>query len=319
MWICFQYISITGTRNPRTPLAGTAAHISTINNVTIISPSVIVVTITPHQGRCQRTTPATALSFAHRGIFCYSTAMDILYLDDYLVAVTKPTGILVHRSAVDRRETVSALQLTRNCIGRRVYPVHRLDRPTSGVLLFTLSPELATVLGTSFATRQVVKRYVAVVRGIVPDAGIIDYPLVEEPDRMTDRMARAGKVAQEAVTSFRSLAVAELPYPSGRHATSRYSLVEARPLTGRKHQIRRHFKHLSHPVIGDTTHGDGFHNRRFREEFDCHRLLLHALELTIPHPATGESLRVTAPPDEAFARLLDRMEWRDVLKSADMT
>jgi tRNA pseudouridine65 synthase len=155
----------------------------------------------------------------------------------------------------------------------------------------------------------VVKRYVAVVRGMIPEGGLIDYPLVEEPDRMTDRLARSGKGAQEAITSFRRLAVAELPYPSGRHDTSRYSLVEAQPLTGRKHQIRRHFKHLHHPVIGDTTHGEGFHNRRFREEFDCPRLLLHALEMTIPHPVTGEDLTVTAPVDELFARLLDRMGW----------
>jgi len=239
--------------------------------------------------------------------------MEILYLDDHIVTVTKPAGLLVHRSAVDRRETTSALQLTRDRIGRRVYPVHRLDRPTSGVLIFALSPEMATVLGTAFATRQVEKRYIVVVRGIVPDEGTIDYPLVEEPDRMTDRLARAGKGAQEAVTSFMRVAVAELPYPSGRHATSRYSLVEACPLTGRKHQIRRHFKHLSHPVIGDTTHGDGCHNRYFREELDCSRLLLHALALTIPHPATGESLTVTASLDETFTRLLERMGWRNVL------
>ena len=238
--------------------------------------------------------------------------MEILYRDDHIVAVTKPAGLLVHRSAVDRREPTSALQLTRDTIGRRVYPVHRLDRPTSGVLLFALSPEMATVLGAAFATRQVEKRYVAVVRGIVPEEGTIDYPLVEEPDRMTDRLARSGKDPQHAITTFRRLTMAELPYPSGRHATSRYSLVEAHPLTGRKHQIRRHFKHLSHPVIGDTTHGDGAHNRRFREELECPRLLLHAQALTITHPATGERLTVTAPLDETFTRLLERMGWQGV-------
>ena len=239
--------------------------------------------------------------------------MEILLLDDHLVAVNKPAGLLVHRSAVDRHETVSALQLTRDRIGRRVYPVHRLDRPTSGVLLFALSPEMATLLGTSFAGRTVVKWYVAVVRGMVPEEGTIDYPLVEELDRMTDRLARTGKEAQEAVTTYRRLAVVELPFPSGGHATSRYSLVETQPLTGRRHQIRRHFKHLRHPVIGDTTHGDGFHNRRFRKEFDCSRLLLHALAMNIPHPVTGERLTVTAPVDEVFGRLLHRMGWRDVI------
>jgi tRNA pseudouridine65 synthase len=242
--------------------------------------------------------------------------MEILFLDDHLVAVNKPAGLLVHRSAVDPHESSSALQVTRDRIGRRVYPVHRLDRPTSGVLLFALSPEMATLLGTAFAGRTVAKRYVAVARGMVPEEGTIDYPLVEEPDRMTDRMARSGKVAQEAITAYRRLAVAELPFPSVRHATSRYSLVEVRPLTGRKHQIRRHFKHLRHPVIGDTTHGDGSHNRRFREEFDCSRLLLHALDLTIPHPVTGERLRVTAPLDENLSTLLERMGWQDVIPAA---
>ena len=238
-------------------------------------------------------------------------AVKILFLDDHLVAVTKPAGLLVHRSAVDRRETLSALQLTRDRIGRRVYPVHRLDRPTSGLLLFALSPEAATLLCNSFASRQVEKLYLAVVRGRSPDDGLIDYPLVEEQDRMTDRRARGDKGAQEAITSFRRVAMTELPYPSGSHPTSRYSLVEVRPLTGRKHQIRRHFKHLSHPVIGDTTHGDGAHNRRFREEFASSRLLLHALALTVPHPATGERLTITAPLDETFSRLLDLLGWQE--------
>ncbi len=243
--------------------------------------------------------------------------MEILYLDDHLVAITKPAGLLVHRSAVDRRETVSALQLTRDRIGRRVYPVHRLDRPTSGVLLFALAREPAAILSAAFAARQVEKRYLAVVRGFIPEEGVINYPLVEEQDRTTDRLARSGKGAQEAVTSFRRLALAELPLPSGGHPTSRYSLVEARPLTGRKHQIRRHCKHLFHPVMGDTTHGDGFHNKRFREDFGCPRLLLHALTLSLPHPVTGKNLTVTAPLDEEFTRLLCFMGWEEAVATTD--
>ncbi len=238
--------------------------------------------------------------------------MEILYRDDHLVAVAKPAGLLVHRSAVDRRETLSALQLTRDRIGRRVYPVHRLDRPTSGVLLFALTRETAAILGIAFSSRHVEKRYLAVVRGVIMAEGTVDYPLVEEHDRATDRLARSGKEAQEAITSFRRLAETELPLPSGRHTTSRYSLVEARPHTGRKHQIRRHCKHLYHPVIGDTTHGDGFHNRRFRENFDCSRLLLHALTLTVPHPVTGENLTITAPPDEDFTHTLSLMGWQNI-------
>lgn len=235
--------------------------------------------------------------------------MEILYLDDHLVAVNKPAGLLVHRSPIDRHETRFALQEVRAMLGRRVYPVHRLDKPTSGVLLFALAPETARSLADAFAGGGVTKRYLAVARGIVPDEGVIDHPLAEEPDRL-DGPAGDETLPRPAVTAYRRLAAAELPFAVGRYPTSRYSLVLLEPRTGRRHQLRRHLKHLFHPIIGDTKHGEGRHNRLFREEFACGRLLLHAVELTLSHPVSGRPLTVTAPVDPSFAGLLERLGWR---------
>ncbi len=235
--------------------------------------------------------------------------LDILYRDDRLVAVHKPAGLLVHRSAIDRRETRFALQMLRDQIGRAVFPVHRLDKPTSGVLLFALDAPAARELGAAFETGAAGKRYVAVVRGYAPEMQRIDYPLKDEPDSTTDRLARAGKAARAAITELQRLATAELPCGDGRHATSRYSLVEIRPLSGRRHQLRRHLKHIFHPIVGDTTHGDGRHNRLFRERFGCHRLLLAAVELCVPHPATGVPLRIAAPPAADFLWITRQLGW----------
>lgn len=239
--------------------------------------------------------------------------LEILYRDEHLVAVNKPSGLLVHRSEIDRRETRFALQLVRDQLGQWVYPVHRLDRPTSGVLLLALDPEAARRLGEAFAAGAVEKTYLAVVRGVPPEAGIIDYPLTEELDRHSDRLARPDKGPQPAVTEFRRLATVELSCPVGRYPTSRYSLVEARPRTGRKHQLRRHFKHLFHPLIGDTKHGEGRHNRFFRDTYACHRLLLAAVEIALPHPMSGQPLRISAPLEDSFAALIERLGWKEAV------
>lgn len=228
---------------------------------------------------------------------------DILYRDDQLIAIDKPGGLLVHRSLIDRHETRFAVQLLRDQIGQRVYPLHRLDKPTSGVLLFALSEDAARRMGAIFESNAVRKTYLAVVRGYTEACGHIDYPLREVPDRMTDTLADAGKPAQPASSDYRRLAMLELPVSDGRHPTSRYSLLAVHPQTGRKHQIRRHLKHIFHPVVGDTTHGDGRHNRIFREHLQCRRLLLMAFELRFPHPDTGAEIRVRARPDAEFARI----------------
>jgi tRNA pseudouridine65 synthase len=231
----------------------------------------------------------------------------VLYRDDDLVAVDKPAGLLVHRSGIDRFETRFALQLVRDQLGRHVYPVHRLDKPTSGTLLFALNPEAARRLTEAFARRRVRKTYLALVRGFTDGQGLIEYPLKEELDKMTDADADRDKAARTAVTEYRRLGAVELPFAVGRYRNSRYSLIEARPQTGRKHQIRRHLKHIFHPVIGDTTHGEGRHNRFFRSHFDCHRLLLAATELVFAHPFTGREIVVTAPLNGVFATVIEHL------------
>jgi len=235
--------------------------------------------------------------------------LEILYQDEWLVAVNKPAGLLVHRSMIDRHETQFALQIVRDQIGQRVYPVHRLDKPTSGVLLFALDAVTARQVGEAFTQRETEKQYLAVVRGYCEAQGLIDHALKEQLDRIADAKADQDKPAQEARTNYQRLNTVELPYPVGRYATARYSLLLLMPQTGRKHQLRRHMKHIFHPIVGDTTHGDGKHNSLFREQFACHRLLLHAQRLTLIHPHTQQRLELVAGLDETFSRILTDFAW----------
>jgi tRNA pseudouridine65 synthase len=240
--------------------------------------------------------------------------LDILYLDQHLVAINKPAGLLVHRSPIDRHETRFALQLLRDQLGQRVYPIHRLDKPTSGVLLFGRSSDAARRVALEFGGRRVQKTYLAVLRGHCEPEGSIDYPLREEPDQRP--AGTEGEVIRAARTDYRRLASVELPFAVGRYPSSRYCLVEARPITGRRRQLRRHFKHIFHPIAGDTTYGDGRHNRFFRQQFGCARLLLAATELTLAHPYSGCPLTIQAPLSADFAMVLDAFDWRDALPPA---
>lgn len=235
--------------------------------------------------------------------------MDIAYQDEHFVAVNKPAGLLVHRSSVDRHATVYALQLVRDKLGERVYPLHRLDKPTCGALLFARSAQMARRMMGLFERGAVEKCYLAVVRGHTPERGVIDYALAEQHDKMTDARAKRDKPPQSAVTNYERLAIAELPFAVGRYASARYSLLRVRPRTGRKHQIRRHMKHVFHPIVGDTTHGDGRHNHFFREHFDCGRLLLAATALSFTHPHTGAPVTVRAALDDEFRRVLQALGW----------
>ncbi len=199
---------------------------------------------------------------------------------------------MVHKSARgDDRQFI--MQMLRDQLGQKVWPVHRLDRATSGVLLFALDADAAAAIGRQIMARSVVKRYLAVVRGFTEPGGLIDHPLATG-DRRQD---------QPAQTDFERLATLELPIPIGRYPSARYSLLSVWPRTGRTHQIRRHFKHIFHPLIGDTTYGEGRHNRLFRIEFGCHRLLLHALDLELEHPDSGRALHLHAPLSGEFARI----------------
>ncbi len=241
--------------------------------------------------------------------------LEILFRDEHFVAINKPAGLLVHRSDLDRHETEFALQMVRDQVGRHVYPVHRLDRPTSGVLLFALSPEAAGRVGEAFESDTVRKTYLAVVRGATKEEAVIDYPLQELPERFETKNKNENLAAKEAVTAFRRLATVELPFAVGKFTTARYSLLVVSPLSGRRHQIRRHLKHVFHPIIGDTTYGEGRHNRLFRNELGCSRMLLHAVELSFPHPWSGESVTISAPLDEEFAQVMHWFGWQDNLAS----
>ncbi|MEK6659802.1 MAG: tRNA pseudouridine(65) synthase TruC [Campylobacterota bacterium] len=226
--------------------------------------------------------------------------LEILYKDEFLVAINKPSGLLVHRSPIDRHETEFAVQILRDQIGQFVYPVHRLDKPTSGVLLFALDKESARLMGEQFMSRESKKSYIAVVRGYADESGIVEHALVEKLDKIADKNASKNREAQEATTEYETLATVELDFAVGKYDKTRYSLVKLYPLTGRKHQLRRHMKHISHHILGDTKYGRGEHNIFIREQFSCHRMLLHAQELQIRHPHTNEMLIIQAPFDDTF-------------------
>nr|WP_159063758.1 tRNA pseudouridine(65) synthase TruC [Thaumasiovibrio occultus] len=243
------------------------------------------------------------------------TPLEIVYRDEHYIAVNKPAGMLVHRSWLDSHETRFAVQTLRDQIGQHVYPVHRLDRPTSGVLLFGLSKEAASKMMPLFAEHQLTKTYHAVVRGWINEAAVLDYPLKVELDKIADKFASQEKEAQSAITHYRPLAHVEVPIATGRYATSRYCLVEMEPQTGRKHQLRRHMHHLSHHIIGDVNHGDGRHNRVFREHFNCHRLMLHASRLAFIHPFSGEPITIEAKVDETWLGVMRAFEWEPTLLS----
>ncbi len=212
--------------------------------------------------------------------------LSILRQDDDLVAVYKPAGWLVHRTGLDAGETRFVMQALRDQLGRRVYPVHRLDKGTCGVLVMGLNAEAARALSQAFEHHRVDKRYLALVRGHAPDRVMVDHAL--RPDD-----APPDAAVQPARTALRCLARLELPEASdARFATTRASLVEALPETGRRHQIRRHLKHIAHPILGDATHGKGPLNRWWAQRLGLQRLWLHAWRLALPHPATGDMLVV---------------------------
>ena len=237
--------------------------------------------------------------------------IEILFEDDDVVAIHKPAGLLVHRSYLARRERFFAMQLTRDKVGCHVFPVHRLDRPTSGILLFAKSSEMANALCEQFASHSIDKEYLAIVRGNMHDAATLDYALKEELDDLADKDVDPNKAAQDAVTSYKPILNSEIPYASGRYATSRYALVHLSPHTGRKHQLRRHMAHLRHPILGDTTHGDGKQNKFFREHFGINRLWLIAKKLSYNHPRTGKRVAVETELEQEWLTLFDELGWND--------
>ncbi len=226
-------------------------------------------------------------------------ALELLYKDAHYVAVYKPAELSVHAGDLHRDRRL-AMRLVRNQLGRRVYPVHRLDRPTAGVLIFALDPDSAARLALLFRERQVTKSYLALTRGFCPSAGVIDHPLAPARE----------KAPRPALTRFHRLATLELPIPVGRYPCARYALVRAYPETGRYHQIRKHFHHISHHLVGDTVYGDGRHNRLFREHFDWHRLGLLAESLCFRHPYHDTQVQIATSGDPAWRALIASLPWR---------
>ncbi|MGY3212155.1 pseudouridine synthase [Mucilaginibacter sp. HD30] len=224
--------------------------------------------------------------------------LEIIYRDEHLIAINKPHDLLVHRSPIAADVEEFAMQILRDQIGAKVYPAHRIDRKTGGVLLFALSKEVEKAMQQQFMNNQVHKKYLAIVRGHTPDNGEIDYPLRKENGTL-----------QDAFTAYRTLQRAELQVPLGKHETSRYSLVEAEPTTGRMHQLRKHFAHIFHPIIGDRTHGCNKQNKLFKEKWEMTTMLLHASHLSFTHPVTREPVTINAELQPKFLDVMRLMGW----------
>ncbi|HCM46954.1 MAG TPA: tRNA pseudouridine(65) synthase TruC [Colwellia sp.] len=278
--------------------------------------------------------------------------LTILYQDKFMVAVDKPAGLFVHRSYMDKDEIYFALQLVRDQVGQYVYPVHRLDRPTSGVLLFALTKDVATKLNEAFANKSsqaglrsqlktelavesnhnlvqqdkvaelstnegidgydlaMVKTYYALVRGhLALPEDLIDHALKEKLDKLGDKNVNRDKPAQSAQSYYQVKQQASLPIKVGKFDSVRYSLVEVRPITGRRHQIRRHLAHLRHPILGDINYGDNKQNPFFIEYFGFKRLMLHAKSLEFNHPISNKRIKISAPFDGEWQNIFTTFEW----------
>lgn len=236
--------------------------------------------------------------------------LTILYQDQYLVAIDKPAGLFVHRSFLDKDEKYFALQLLRDHLGQYVYPVHRLDKPTSGVLLFALSEEVARKINIAFQEKAIKKIYYALTRGHLEGKGRIEHPIKIKLDKIGDKFANKEQEAKEAITDYQSIATASLPIAVGKYTSVRYSLIKVSPQTGRRHQIRRHLAHLRHPIIGDVNYGDNKQNPFFYQHFEIKRLMLHAQSLSFIHPISAREITIKATFDEQWEKVFQKLSWQ---------
>lgn len=218
--------------------------------------------------------------------------LEILYEDEDLIAINKPPGLLVHKSKIAADTEEFALQILRNQIGQKVFPVHRIDRKTSGVLLFTKTHESVAKFQQALAEASTIKEYHAITRGYIQDDLHLNHPLKNEKN-----------IIQSAETSFHCLKRTEINLPSGKHQTSRYSLIQAFPKTGRMHQIRKHLNHLRHPIIGDRPHGCNKQNKLFLEHFNLSQMMLHCYEISMLHPIKNIEIKINAPYFNEFKRI----------------
>ncbi len=237
-----------------------------------------------------------------KNVELYDMELEILHQDEHLVAINKPNNLLVHRTRLAWQDKRFALQILRNQIGQHVHPVHRLDRATSGILLFGLEKDATSILFEKFREKEVEKTYLAIVRGFAPESGVITNAL----KRMEGE--EDGEI-QEAETHFRCLDQIEIEEYVDRFPTSRYSLVEVNPKTGRRHQIRRHLARANHPIIGDHKHGDYRHNQLFRDKFELPNLMLHAYKTVFEHPITREKIVLKAKVPDNFKGICEKFGW----------
>ena len=232
--------------------------------------------------------------------------LDIVYEDDLLVAINKPHGLLIHRTPMAKDAKVFALQMLRDQIGLKVYPTHRLDRKTSGVLLFAKNPETNSNIQKLFRERKVAKTYIAIVRGYSDPSGIIDYPLRSPSDKL-----------QEASTTYTTVKHWEIPYPSSGFPTSRYSLVNLKPQTGRYHQLRKHMAHIFHPIIGDRPHGCNKQNRIWKHQFHMDKMCLHAATLEFNF-VEGNQIGITAEMSPEMKEAISMLDGMDIARKKEI-
>jgi tRNA pseudouridine65 synthase len=230
-------------------------------------------------------------------------AIEVLYEDEYILAVNKPNNVLIHYSHYARNiKGATLIDLLERQFNKRFFPLHRLDRKTSGVIILAKEKEFISLFQELFFLDQIEKTYLGIVRGFSPAEGTIDSP-VKNPDT---------KVYKEALTHYKTLASVTLDIPVHPYSQSRYSLIELKPKTGRMHQLRIHLNKISHPLVGDYKYGDRFHNRMYEEHFDCHNLFLHASTIEFIHPHTKAGIKIKAPINENWKKVMKQFEWSSI-------
>lgn len=242
-----------------------------------------------------------------------STVIDILYEDSHFIAIHKPGGLLAHPSKIDRHEKQSVVGILSDQLGKKPLIVHRLDKGTAGVMVLAFNPQAAKAIADLFMEKTVKKTYIAVVRGYPPLQDSIKTPLSDVEDKILRKPPKKKSQRKPAQTDYRCLTRIQIPVPISRYQTSRYSLLELHPITGRSHQLRRHLKSIRHPIIGDGRYGDHKHNRYFREELGLDGLMLAAVELDFIHPFTGQHVHLTAPIGGNLKRVIQHFRWTNTV------
>jgi len=228
------------------------------------------------------------------------SSIEIVFEDEYLVAVNKPNNFIIHESHYSRniRET-TLLQFIEQQMGYPVYPAHRLDRKTSGIIILLKDKQYVQQFQELFITKNIQKTYYAIVRGFSPDAGTIDTPVKNDDTG----------IYKEALTHYKTIQNIELQIPVQPFDSSRYSLVQLMPQTGRMHQLRKHLNKISYPIVGDYKYGDRFHNRMYENQFNCIYMFLHAHQLDFTHPITNKKLQLTADFPADWKKLFNTFNW----------